>query len=146
MHQIVYTSLASNWLDERELDSLRDVSAQRNAACAVTGLLLYDGIRFLQALEGAECDVRQIMERITIDRRHSCIIYLSDQETRSRQFGTWSMSCKCFGEDCDPASLLAEVKADVDQVSDPALKATFIGFALLSLGLPRSHPRQSVAA
>lgn len=41
-----------------------------NAACSITGVLVFDGVRFCQQIEGRQKDVSALMERIYQDRRH----------------------------------------------------------------------------
>jgi len=70
------------------------ISRRNNATAGVTGLLLYDGKRFLQALEGSEAAVSTTYERIKLDTRHRGIVLLSSKVVEARSFGDWSMQPK----------------------------------------------------
>ena len=41
-----------------------------NAAADITGVLIFDGVRFCQQIEGRQKDVLSLMERLYQDRRH----------------------------------------------------------------------------
>ena len=62
---VAYASSASTDFSPEELTDLLAVSRARNAAAGVTGLLVYKGGNFLQALEGPEDAVRATMQRIS---------------------------------------------------------------------------------
>jgi Sensors of blue-light using FAD len=55
----------------RELERIRDVSAARNAALDVTGLLITAAHYFAQLLEGPAENLEHLMASILADRRHS---------------------------------------------------------------------------
>lgn len=48
----------------------------RNERAGVTGVLLFNGIHFLQLLEGEEADVMQIYKKICLDSLHFNIVEL----------------------------------------------------------------------
>lgn len=131
LHQVVYSSRASQYFTESELVALCEDASERNRQYGVTGLLLYDGYRFLQALEGPETAVRKIMQSIEADSRHQQILYLADQKTDRRRFGEWSMSFKTVPSGCCSEAFLERVKSDVATIQDDDIRAVFIGFAML---------------
>lgn len=132
MYQLVYISRARVAWTDADLDALAALSSAHNARCDVTGLLLFDGTRFIQALEGPEEAVRETMDRIAADPRHDTIQYVGQGPAAQRQFGSWAMQVKRAPEGCCSTAFLARVKRDVDTVQDPHLRAAFIGFAALS--------------
>lgn len=132
MYQIVYLSRATRIFSDEAVQQLCKKSFDANFAHGVTGLLLFDGNRFIQALEGERDAVDNVMRRIVADRRHDSIVFLSDGLVETRQFGNWSMDYKRADEGCCSEGFLGKVKADVADVRDPALQAAFIGFASLS--------------
>ncbi len=116
----------------------------RNRADDITGLLLSDGARYLQAIEGPEIPLRACYARIRRDPRHHDIVTVSDTAVSQRQFGRWSMLRRHQPSLADPddvggdvgcdfrTDFRRDVMTDVAEVTDAALKAMFIGFAALS--------------
>lgn len=139
MYQIVYLSRASaGWTLDR-LDALAATSARRNGEVGVTGLLLFDGARFLQAIEGDEEPVIATMRRIEGDPGHDMIEYLNHAEVDRRHFGSWSMRFEQTPAGCCTSQFLQDVKQQVAQVNDAHLQAAFIGFAALSIRRERGY-------
>ena len=90
MHQIVYTSTASEDFSTADLNLLG--ARRRNKALGVSGMLVFHDGTFLQALEGEQRAINEIFASIVSDRRHRDIDVLHrgpgfDQ----RIFGDWSM-------------------------------------------------------
>lgn len=129
--QIVYISRATAFLDETEADTLARTAGRNNAARAVTGLLLHDGARFIQALEGSETGVSEVMDRIARDPRHDAITYIHRGFADTRQFGTWSMDMRRVHDSASAETFVDEVKEAVSSVDDANLLAAFIGFAVM---------------
>ncbi|MEH3035276.1 MAG: BLUF domain-containing protein [Sphingomonas adhaesiva] len=129
MFRIIYASRASRLLAATEVTALCDVAQQRNVADGITGLLLFDGLRFLQAIEGERAPIEATMERIARDGRHHEIDYVQRTDVGAREFPRWSMQMPA---DRTGAAFLDTIKDDVAQVGDPYLRAQFIGFAKLA--------------
>ncbi|TCP35938.1 BLUF domain-containing protein [Sphingomonas sp. BK235] len=129
LHQIVYLSQAVAPLDAADTAALAQAAAERNRLLGVTGLLLHDGARFIQALEGDPAAVRALMARIARDPRHYAIAYIADAPVTTRQFGDWAMDYHTLDDSDD--DFVAEVKRALAGVDDAALLAAFIGFAVL---------------
>jgi hypothetical protein len=94
MLQITYISTARPELPAAAIDEILTASRRNNAAAGVTGLLLYDGYRFLQALEGEAAAVTKVYKRIKADPRHRAIVLLSSREISERAFGDWAMAAQ----------------------------------------------------
>jgi hypothetical protein len=99
MYQLVYVSSAANLFSEEQLKDLLDVSRRNNSGRGVTGLLLYLGGNFIQALEGEELDVMQTHLRIARDTRHRGLITLLQGTVEKRNFPDWSMGFKILDPD-----------------------------------------------
>jgi hypothetical protein len=102
MHQIVYTSTASEHFSATDLKQLLLGARMRNRALGVSGMLVFHGGIFLQALEGEQRAVNEIFASIVSDRRHREIEVLHrgpgfDQ----RVFGDWSMGFADFSGAAD---------------------------------------------
>jgi hypothetical protein len=97
MHQIVYTSTATEHLSCADLNELLLGARNRNKTLGVSGMLVFHGGTFLQALEGEKRAVNEIFASILTDPRHRDIEVLHrgpgfDQ----RVFGDWSMGFADF--------------------------------------------------
>lgn len=138
-YRIVYLSRAVRRFHDTEITELASHAASRNAETGVTGLLLYDGGRFIQALEGDKDSVISTMDRIEADQRHSSISYLYDGPAADRQFGLWSMEYRRTPDDCCTSDFIEKVKFWLAAVEDFHIQAAFIGFAVLGSHRPRGY-------
>ena len=122
MFQLVYISSATGPLQTRDV---LDASRRNNARDGITGLLYFDGRRFLQALEGDREVVERTYARIVADPRHRAPVVLSKQDVPHREYGAWTMAERTPGIDGD--AFVAQVSALVANAS-PAVRATFDSF------------------
>ena len=127
MQQLLYISTARHDPDRPiTAADILAVSRTNNARDGVTGLLLYDGVRFLQVLEGEDRVVAAAFERIRRDPRHRAVVVLSQRETTAREFGDWSMAYQRRDEDAaDTIRRVVELSAN----ASPTVQATFRGLA-----------------
>ena len=126
MLQLVYISTARDKVMASDLQRILGVSRRNNARDAITGLLFFDGVRFLQALEGDPDAVTTAFERIRVDPRHSGVVVLSRREVDGREFGDWAMASRTALE--GESEMLKRV-ADLVAEASPAVQATFTSFA-----------------
>jgi hypothetical protein len=129
MHRLLYISTARQPFAAAELDALLRVSRRNNAAVRVTGLLIASGRRFLQVLEGPEEPVHATYERIRRDPRHFATVVLSDQPVTDRLFGGWAMGFQPGAPLKGETAVATDVAALVAPITDPTLRAYFLGFA-----------------
>lgn len=94
---LAYASSASIPFSATALVDLLAVSRRNNARNDVSGLLVYCGGNFLQALEGPEDAVRATLQRITGDNRHGAIDILLEEKPQQRIFADWSMAFEEVG-------------------------------------------------
>lgn len=88
---LVYRSRCVTPLDDPALQQLVSAALQRNLAESVTGLLIYDGGRFLQWLEGPAESVDRIWQSIRVDSRHTEVEILGHMPSTVRCFPDWGM-------------------------------------------------------
>ncbi len=88
---LVYRSRCVTPLDDPALQQLVSAALQRNQAESVTGLLIYDGGRFLQWLEGPADSVDRIWRSIQADGRHTDVEILGRMPSTVRCFPDWGM-------------------------------------------------------
>jgi hypothetical protein len=91
MLQIVYTSIATAEFDPSSLRRLLTECRLRNGSFRLSGHLIYDGRRFIQAFEGPAEAVQATFERIARDPRHGDLVILRNNLVNHRLFGEWSM-------------------------------------------------------
>lgn len=126
MQQLVYISTARGQVLVADVQRILLTSRRNNARDGITGLLFFDGMRFLQALEGDPDRVRDAYERIKADPRHRAVVTLSSRDIEEREFGPWAMASRVSLEG-DSAMLqrVSELTAD----ASPEVQATFNSFA-----------------
>ncbi|WP_066559404.1 BLUF domain-containing protein [Croceicoccus bisphenolivorans] len=91
MRQLLYTSTATPDITERDVRLIVGASQYRNAIEEITGILLFDGQRFLQFVEGAGPAITALMHRLYGDPRHGDIVVRHDVMVERRTFPIWSM-------------------------------------------------------
>ena len=94
MIQITYISHATEPMPAEQLIALLQQCLKNNVNNGVTGLLLYGNETFLQALEGDEKAVDDLVEKIKKDPRHTNIQFLHRRTIERRQYSEWSMGFK----------------------------------------------------
>ena len=94
MIQIVYISSAvTPWSTEQLLELLQQC-LKNNAARGVTGMLLFGEDTFLQALEGDDTVIDDLVDKIARDPRHAKVQLLHRRPVERRQYADWSMGFK----------------------------------------------------
>lgn len=89
---VVYHSAADPGLSSFDVDEILATSRTWNQRSSITGMLLSENGRFLQALEGPEDEVRALMTRIQQDPRHHHVRVLLEESQVARRFPDWAMA------------------------------------------------------
>lgn len=131
MKRLCYMSRAQHGLGNTARDAILQASIRNNTLAGITGLLLCDGSRFLQALEGEDQSVDDCWNRIRQDDRHFDAVVVEESPIQHREFGGWALNCRSQLV-IDVPQFRSLVFADVAQVANLKLKAMFIGFAALA--------------
>lgn len=113
MHQLYYVSTANEPMDDRHLAEMLGRARSRNSSASVTGMLLYVGQNFCQALEGTRADVHGIFKDIAADSRHRDVHVVLEMDGETRDFPDWSMGFRRS----DPATLALEGALDLTGVA-----------------------------
>lgn len=130
MLQITYHSRAEAAFADGDFANLLAQCQRRNRRDSITGLLLFDGFRFLQAIEGPHELVEVCMTRIANDARHTAVHVHSRKHIADREFGSFAMASN-LPDTSKPDRFLGEVKRLVQDVTSPSLQALFIGFVVM---------------
>ncbi|MGE6331747.1 BLUF domain-containing protein [Stenotrophomonas sp. NPDC077659] len=91
LRAIAYASQARPDLAAERLQTLVNDAARFNRMAGVTGVLLHDGQRFLQYIEGPPDGIDPVYERILQAGSHVDIVELARGRLGQRQFPYWSM-------------------------------------------------------
>nr|WP_312250386.1 BLUF domain-containing protein [Stenotrophomonas geniculata] len=95
-------------LASSKLDQIIDDAARFNLDACVTGVLLFDGVRFLQYLEGPDDGVRVAYARVLGASSHSEVVELQRGTVGQRRLPFWPMRWLPV----DPDLLKVLVRAD----------------------------------
>jgi hypothetical protein len=92
MIQVQYVSRVNEPMSAEQLLALLMQCRNNNAAHDVTGMLLYGNGTFLQAIEGEESTIDDLVEKIWADPRHVDIKLLSRRTIPRREYADWTMA------------------------------------------------------
>lgn len=128
MLQLVYISSVHPVGSAADMDAILKVSRRNNRRDAISGLLYFDGTRFLQVLEGPESAVEAAYARIRADDRHRGTVVMLRRPIDQREFGAWAMAHRTADVDAD--TFLLQLSALVAKAA-PRVRATFESFAMI---------------
>ncbi|MES2189434.1 MAG: BLUF domain-containing protein [Pseudomonadota bacterium] len=106
LHEVLYVST----LDARQpISIVADIAAKArvfNESQNITGLLIFDGMRFCQQLEGERKPVMALLERIRQDPRHTNVEVIHHAPLAERRFRRFSLGYTTV----DDADLLGQLE------------------------------------
>ncbi len=73
------------------IEGILGAARQHNHEHGVTGILVYGGGVFMQAIEGGRQVISDLYGTIQRDRRHQDVVLLHYEEILERRFGGWTM-------------------------------------------------------
>jgi hypothetical protein len=88
---LTYTSRARLDLTAADVGAIHRTARHLNALDGVTGLLVFDGSRFLQIVEGAAEAIDDLLARLRRDPRHDALEIRDERMVAARSFPDWSM-------------------------------------------------------
>lgn len=88
---LTYTSRAALDLTESDLAAILESARHINALEGVTGLLVFNGVKFLQIVEGSEAAIDGLVARLRADPRHNGFEIHDERMVTRRSFPDWSM-------------------------------------------------------
>jgi hypothetical protein len=91
MFRLIYTSVQKPGFKRQAFELLCEQAARNNRQMNVGGLLLCNGVEFMQCLEGPKDAVSTTYRTITQDSRHSDIRLLVYEPVTELLFTNWSM-------------------------------------------------------
>lgn len=90
--EIIYTSIAVPIGATVDVKALLSTCERNNKRDEISGLLLFDGHRYIQILEGEEPQVSALFDRIKSDSRHELLELLHSGPVGERAFADWRMA------------------------------------------------------
>lgn len=102
--RLTYLSSAADTFTDADLNDIESKSLAANHARDVTGLLIVNGRRILQILEGRESAVRELYGKISRDPRHTITKLVSTVEDEGRMLMSWNLVVR------DAASIPVDVQ------------------------------------
>lgn len=107
LYEVLYCSTLAQDLPPTTVGTIASQARGRNAELGITGLLVFDGMRFCQHLEGPRSAVGQLMQRITQDPRHVGMRVVYEAPLASRRYTGFGMGLA----ECEGPDLMAGVHA-----------------------------------
>lgn len=92
LQELIYTSLANPASSHESVKDILMSSQRNNVAKQITGLLLFDGDRYIQILEGSPKNLDQLYATIANDSRHGAMELLHRGDVNARAFSEWRMA------------------------------------------------------
>jgi hypothetical protein len=92
LHAFAYVSDAVEGIGAADIDRILAEASSFNRVAGVTGVLMFDGLRFLQYLEGPDDGVNSAAQRVLNARSHRRIVELARGEVATRHFPRWTMA------------------------------------------------------
>lgn len=120
LFSFLYSSTLSPGVPASCVGDIVRKAREANASLGLTGLLVFDGQRFCQYLEGPRDTLHQLLERIQADPRHGQIVlHQHDALPGRRAFQDWSIA---YAE-IDDAMPLEEIAALAGPEAQARLRA-----------------------
>ena len=91
-YELLYTSEARRHFSENELSTLLVEFREANKKVGLTGLLVFNGLHFMQLLEGSKKEIDALFEKICGDERHSNVKLFRTGAIEHRSFARWDMA------------------------------------------------------
>ncbi|ATW04184.1 BLUF domain-containing protein [Sphingorhabdus sp. YGSMI21] len=96
---ISYISTARAGLTDADFQAILEEASKRNETLGLTGLLTFNGLNFMQTLEGSKKSVGECIRLIEADRRHDGLVFFDRREIKHREFPDWRMAGIMVGQD-----------------------------------------------
>ena len=92
LYEALYVSTIAPDAPLSVVSEIAATSRTWNVAHDITGLLIFDGMRFCQQLEGRQKDVLALVERISNDTRHTHVTVFHHGAISERRFRSFALA------------------------------------------------------
>ena len=103
--RLIYKSRVARHVRWSDAQAIAARAASRNMELQLTGVLLYTSSHFIQAIEGEERRVREALQRISKDARHSDVEVVLEEQQVPRAFKGWAMRAVLPRKDLDAQAI-----------------------------------------
>ncbi|MES2424612.1 MAG: BLUF domain-containing protein [Pseudomonadota bacterium] len=121
--EILYVSILEGDPASGVVAEIAKAARIANQQMEITGLLVFDGLRFCQQLEGKPSHIEALMERISRDTRHSQVRILHHGPLAQRRFRNFSLGYADLAE-IDTLEKLGELEGEAAVAAFAQLPAT----------------------
>ncbi len=120
MLRLVYISVVNDGADIVEIDGIVEQAVRNNCALEISGVLLFNGLNFLQVLEGPAKQVHMLFDRSRGDRRHVSVVTVLIEPITERVITGWGMVLKTRPAISTPSRAAQRHMADILSLDLPA--------------------------
>jgi len=92
MYELVYQSVSVANMTAGELTRMVTAARKFNETQNISGVLIFDGEKFLQILEGEKSCIEEVYGKIKNDKRHKNVNTMWRGKISTRTFGCWSLA------------------------------------------------------
>ena len=89
--QLIYRSKATPLFRRGDLPGFISAISLANQRKGLTGILVFDGVYFLQVIEGRLSSLANLLKRLKNDPRHDSVVVLSLDAIKKRSFQDWGV-------------------------------------------------------
>ena len=116
LHEVLYVSTLAPGAPLQVVAQITAKARLANEVADITGLLIFDGMRFCQQIEGSRREVLALTQRILQDKRHIQVEILRHGPLEARRFNRFALGYAdmenadvlAYMENSDPAHALAQ--------------------------------------
>lgn len=112
LRSVTYVSEITDEMSDADFLQLGVTAARLNALDGITGLLVFNGRRFCQTVEGSSDALDHLLGRLKQDPRHDSIQVIEDQPIDARRFRSWDMQLLSVPADREEALEVARSRLD----------------------------------
>jgi hypothetical protein len=103
LYEVLYVSTLAPQAPITAISDIIGRARPKNLVRGITGVLVFDGMRFCHAVEGPQLEVLTLMEEIRDDERHTDIRVLHHGQLPERRFARFRLG---YTPEDDPDALL----------------------------------------
>lgn len=124
LYHLTYRSIAIPEITLEQIEDILKTARNFNSKNDVSGCLVFSKGYFIQLLEGSKDTIKELMDSIDMDKRHTNIDILSEGETGERVFETWHMAYLRPSEKMQ-SDKAKEIRKTLLELTDTAVEPDF---------------------
>lgn len=98
IRQLLYVSTANPEITREDFKDILADSLRNNKDHDISGFLVYHKGQFMQVIEGPAKKIEHLWQNLLIDKRHTLVKKLVDEEREKREFSYWVMGFRDLDE------------------------------------------------